>query len=110
MKKDANLFQKNLIFLIESSNFTMTTVAKKAGINKSTLHNYLNGVSLRPLKTVESLASFFKIPPEDLLYKDLGATDIRTELQPTPTSSYSFEVTIKPVDMERLLHALQQKL
>lgn len=85
----------------------MTTVAKKAGVNKSTLHGYIEGVTPKAIVTVESLAHFFGVDPSELLYSDLKEGKARKK--PPSGHEHRFEITIRAVDGEHIIDVLQQK-
>lgn len=58
----------NLKNLLLHKNISLNQLAKKTSINKSTLHNYLNGVDPQGLHALLKLAEFFEITIEELLF------------------------------------------
>lgn len=66
---------ENLRTLLRERSLTINSVSKKTNINKSTLHNYLNGVNPQGLDVVLKLAQFFEIPLNELLFGK-GFSDI----------------------------------
>lgn len=97
MGKEKHNFYKNLSRLVENSPLTLTTIAKKAGVNKSTLHNYTNGILPGSLKTIESLADFFNINPADLVYGDL-TEEIQVFDKISGPEEYHIELVIKKME------------
>ncbi len=47
---------------------TITTVASEIGMNKSTLHNYCNGVIPRNIVTIKKLADYLGVSFSDLMF------------------------------------------
>ena len=81
MKKTHELnirFSENLNQLIREKHLSLNYVAKKTNINKSTLHNYLNGVLPQGLLAIIKISHFFNIPMEDLIF---NAQNHRKNLQ-----------------------------
>ncbi len=62
------LLSKNLNKLIKARNLTQAQIARQLNINKSTLHNYCNGVEPQGLVTIRVLAEFFEISVHELIY------------------------------------------
>jgi transcriptional regulator with XRE-family HTH domain len=86
---------ENLKRLFEEKNLTVTRVSRLISINKSTLHNYCNGVMPRNLIKLQDLADLLGVSLSELL---LGKT-------PEPSDSLikgeeieeKFEVRIRRV-------------
>lgn len=51
-----------------SRNLSLTKTARQLGINRSSLHSYCNGVLPSNLETIQKLADFFGISPNELVY------------------------------------------
>lgn len=85
---------ENLEALMRSRNLTITSVASKIGMNKSTLHNYCNGVVPRNLLKIKELADLFDVSLGELVFgEDIesGGPYRGSEIEGR------FEVTIKRV-------------
>lgn len=59
---------ENLKKIMAEKRLTITHIAQKARINKSTLHGYCNGVVPRNLPQLRSLADFLEVPFDELLF------------------------------------------
>jgi transcriptional regulator with XRE-family HTH domain len=78
---------ENLKRLMAEKRLTLTAVAKEVGMNKSTLHNYCNGVMPRNIVKIKELAEFLDVSLSDLLFdqtshreqKTTNSTDDRKE-------------------------------
>lgn len=70
MKKEIFL-GKNLSFLSNKEKIALTTLAKRIGMNASTLHNYYQSVEPRNIKALSNLADFFGYSLDEILFKDL---------------------------------------
>ena len=62
-------FSDNLKYLIDKENLSLNQLSRRTSINKSTLHNYLNGVLPQGLIALIKISHFFKIPLEELIFK-----------------------------------------
>ena len=67
IKNDIYLAQ-NLRFLMKKNNVKMSTLASRAKVNPSTLHNYVHGVVPRHLMTIKRLADFFEVSSAEVLF------------------------------------------
>ncbi|MFZ4402473.1 MAG: helix-turn-helix domain-containing protein [Pseudobdellovibrionaceae bacterium] len=86
---------ENLNRLMNSKNLTVTSVARKIGMNKSTLHNYSNGVIPRNLPKIKELADLLEVSLSELVFGH------ETEVEHRNLSDGiegKFEVTIRRVD------------
>ena len=76
-KNDSKSYQvrvgKNLSVLMEGNNLAPATIAKKLSINRSTLHNWLNGTLPRGFMGFLKLANFFEVSLDELCYGDPNA-------------------------------------
>jgi transcriptional regulator with XRE-family HTH domain len=69
MKMDQKIkLAENLKNQMASRNLTITTVARQIGMNKSTLHNYCNGVVPRNLIKIKELADLLEISLSELVF------------------------------------------
>jgi transcriptional regulator with XRE-family HTH domain len=59
---------KNLNSLLAKHGLTLSAAATKVGMNKSTLHNYCNGVVPRNLVKIKELANLFDVSFSDLVF------------------------------------------
>ena len=62
-------FSENLNKLFTDKNLSLSQVSKGTNINKSTLHNYLNGVLPQGLVPIIKISHFFDISIEELLFE-----------------------------------------
>lgn len=63
---------------MSSKGITLSQVARKLGINKSTLHNYCNGIEPKALSTVKLLADYFGVSVQELLFSEkIDVTELR---------------------------------
>ncbi len=61
-------FDKNLKNLLRKKEITLTQLAYKTGLNKTTIHNYCNGVKPRCLLSLIRISDYFNISIDDLIY------------------------------------------
>jgi transcriptional regulator with XRE-family HTH domain len=95
--KKTSQFKENLIYLLKDRKISLHQLSKKTNINKSTLHNYLNGVGPQGLDAMLKLTHFFDISIEELVYgKDVKATGAKKSS--LRISEGQFEITIKKVE------------
>lgn len=59
----------NLKRIMKARNLTITAIAREVGMNKSTLHNYCNGVIPRNLLKIKDLADFLEVDLSDLIFE-----------------------------------------
>jgi len=86
---------ENLKKIMASKNLKVTVVARKVGMNKSTLHGYCNGVIPRNLRQLKLLADFLEISFSELIFgKSGGAFSIRA-IDPLEGR---YELTIKELN------------
>lgn len=78
MKSEREIqFAKNISRLMAARNLTLSALAMKTGISKSTLHGYCNGTCPRNLKTICRIADFFGVPIHELISSEkLAAVSI----------------------------------
>lgn len=86
---------ENLVYLIKEEKRSLSTLAREAGMNKSTLHGYMMGVPPRSLESLVALAQVLKIDPAQLLFGQLPAQSKSDP--PTSNSEQVFEITIRPI-------------
>ena len=86
---------ENLKRLMEERFLTISMTASRAGINKSTLHNYIYGVSPQGVVTLEKLATFFKVPLNEILYGKDESTPVDNSKVPAHLKNGTYEVTIR---------------
>lgn len=84
---------KNLNALIEPGRLSF--VCRQVGINKSTLHGYMNGVFPRSLLSLVELSKFLKVEPKDLLFANLSVK--KPEQNKDFNFPMRFEVTIQTI-------------
>jgi transcriptional regulator with XRE-family HTH domain len=95
MDKKMNIhFRENLHSLMKKHELSLHQISKKTNINKSTLHNYLNGVLPQGLVALNKLSIFFNISLEELVHEKKRAI-LQTDLNSKETH---FEVIIKKIE------------
>ncbi len=94
--KEGIKLAENLKKIMKAKNLTITSTARKVGMNKSTLHNYCNGVIPRNLLTLKELADFLEIGLSDLIFESHSAT---FSVQSGETIEGRYEITIKRVNV-----------
>ena len=90
---------KNLEILLKQKSLSQTTIARKLSINKSTFHNYLNGIEPRSLITLLKIAKFFDVTLDQLVFgSPLPIDTQQTKARHIDLSQEQrFEITIKPL-------------
>lgn len=86
---------ENLNRLMASQKLTVTSAARKVGMNKSTLHNYCNGVIPRNLPKIKELADLLEVSLSELIF---GHESESTNVNLSDGIEGKFEVTIRRVD------------
>lgn len=66
-----NYLAKNIAYLIKARHLRQLNMADAIGRKQNTLSNWMNGVSEPPVTDLINIYQYFKIPLEDLLFKDL---------------------------------------
>lgn len=61
---------KNLQTMMKERGLSVATLARIIGMNKSTLHNYYNGVIPRNIESLKKLSEYFGIPIDKLLFEE----------------------------------------
>lgn len=95
MREQKIKLAENLDRLMAAKGLTVTATARKIGMNKSTLHNYCNGVVPRHLPKLKELADLLEVTLHELLFssqQSLNKTSVQAPLEGR------FEITIKRVD------------
>ncbi len=64
-------FKENLQLLLKQKKLKVSTLARELGMNKSTLHNYLNGSVPQSVKAIKKLATFFNLEVDELVFHSL---------------------------------------
>jgi transcriptional regulator with XRE-family HTH domain len=60
---------ENLNRLLEKDRRSLSSIAKELGINKSTIHNWQNGVLPQSLVALIKIAAYFEVPISDLIFE-----------------------------------------
>ena len=84
---------KNLNALIKERGISISSVAERVGMNRSTLHNYCNGTVPRHLITLQKLADFFNVSLGSLI-SDISDSQ---KAPPAPAIQGKYELIIKPM-------------
>lgn len=74
-------FSKNLRELLLRRGHSISGVAKKIGMNKTTLHNYVHGGMPRNVQSLAKLAHFLEIPLDELFYGGSSKNKARQSLE-----------------------------
>lgn len=95
MKREQTIkLAENLKKLMASRNLTITSTARQIGMNKSTLHNYCNGVIPRNLLKIKELADLLNVSLSELIF---GTSSEPKIMSLNDGVEGRFEVTIKRV-------------
>lgn len=95
MRQDQSIkLAGNLKKLLEERNLTLTAACRKIGMNKSTLHNYCNGVVPRNLVKLQELAALLGVSMNELV---IGNQSSSPPQELAIEHEEKFEVTIKRV-------------
>lgn len=95
MKADQQIkLAENLKKLMASKNMTVTSVSRQIGMNKSTLHNYCNGVVPRNLLKIKELADLLNVSLTELIF---GLESGSKVLNLDDGIEGRFEITIKRI-------------
>lgn len=86
---------ENLNRLMSSKKLTVTSAARKFGMNKSTLHNYCNGVIPRNLPKIKELADLLEVSLSELLFGHAVETK---NVNTSEEIEGKFEITIRRID------------
>lgn len=98
MKNDRNIYlSTNLKGLIEGKNLSLHLVSSKTSINKSTLHNYINGVIPQGLVALLKLSDFFEIPLEELILTNILKRKDNNKSQLSAQGEERYEIIIKKI-------------
>jgi transcriptional regulator with XRE-family HTH domain len=89
MNRDDVKFAKNLKRLTKEKGLKITTLASKARINISTLHNYFNGVIPSHIISIKRIADYFDITIDQLLFEMIDKEKIEE------SEELTFEISIK---------------
>lgn len=96
--------QENLNALLGSGKVSLTVAARRAKMNKSTLHGYMNGVVPRTIKNLILLSDVLKVSPSTLLFGDVNSKN--NDSKKSVKAHFNgfkegrFEVTIKSLEIE----------
>lgn len=81
----------NLNRLIEGHSLSLHQLAKRTNINKSSLHNYVNGVLPQGLAALLKLAECFEVSIDELLFgQTADEENTREEVE-------RYEITVKKI-------------
>jgi len=96
MKHAKNLrFSQNVKTLILKKGLSVSQAALSIGMNKTTLHNYCNGVAPRNLESLRRLAKLLEVSVDHLLGEPEKSSAIKIE---TLTGDYI--VSIRPIQRD----------
>lgn len=86
---------ENLNRLMTKKNLTVSAVSRKTGMNKSTLHNYCNGVVPRNLPQIKELADLLDVSLTELIF---GSDHEERTTNLSQSIEGKFEITIRRID------------
>ena len=86
---------ENLKKLMQAKRETIASTAKQVKMNKSSLHNYCNGVIPKNLMVLKALAEFFDVSLGELVF---GRPTDSTSLYSQIGIEGRFEVTIRRIE------------
>lgn len=84
-------FHSNLLRLVKKDGKSEATIAKLAGINKTSLHNWLSGVTPAGLEGIEKLAEYFGVSSGELI----GRMPVELELKISGDPQGLYEVRVE---------------
>ena len=94
---DKVALSKNISFLIEDKGLSLHIVSTKSGVNKSTLHNYINGVLPQGLSALLKLCDYFDVTLEDLVFSKNYQSKKQKSLMSPKVMEEKYEIIIKKV-------------
>ncbi|MEM7646865.1 MAG: helix-turn-helix transcriptional regulator [Pseudomonadota bacterium] len=89
--------QKKLRHLIERNHLSQHQLASALNINRSTLHNYLNGVQPQGLVTLIKISRYFDISLDELVFDQEGSSKKNLIYENFEEGTY--EVIIKKIKL-----------
>ncbi len=92
MKIEDIYLANNLNQLINQKSLSITMIAREVGMNKSTLHNYCNGVIPRNILSLKKLANFLDISLNDLIFENNLALKTATSSTDVDKNSYVMKI------------------
>ncbi len=95
------LLVKNLSFLLERKNITLSLLSKNTGISVKTLHNWTTGQEPKKLTQVKLVAEYFNETIDRLCFEDIATTK---NIKQNPIDEHRdeiragiFEVVLRPI-------------
>lgn len=88
--------EQNLKSLFENKRLSLTQISKKANINKSTLHGYLNGIHPMGLNSMIKLCQLFDISLDELVFGPQSQNAWGTQGEPVLEEG-QYEITIRKI-------------
>ncbi len=71
MKEKDIFLSQNLKNLMKENNIKLNTLANIIGMNKSTLHNYLNGSFPQSIMALRKLSQYFNLSVDELIFSSV---------------------------------------
>ena len=97
MKSDFPInLTENLNRLLKRDRRSLASIAKELGINKSTLHNWQNGVTPQSLVSLVRLAAYFDVPVVELIFEKN-----RHQILHQISIEQNYEVIIRKIDHKK---------
>ena len=90
---------KNLQRLLDRHHLSQNKVARELKINKSTLHNYINGILPQGLLPLLKICAFFEVSLDELVFGSVTPEEIDS-MQPFLREE-KYEVVIKRIQRKR---------
>lgn len=63
---------ENLKFLLYKHDLTITELARRTGVPKSTIHNWINGAVPRKILLVVAISEYFKLECRCLIFEKIN--------------------------------------
>ena len=83
----------NLKFILKEKEISLSTMARRAEINVSTLHNYLEGILPKHIKSLLKVAESYDLTIDELLFCDITEKDHSNKS--SEGQVYKLEITLK---------------
>ncbi len=88
---------ENLRKIMAEKNIRVTALAKRVGMNKSTLHGYCNGAVPRHLLKIRLIADFLGVPFSELIF---GKSSDAVPAETDRNIEGRYEVIIRRLDVQ----------
>ena len=96
-RKNKLCLADNLTRLIAQRKLSLHMISAKTGVNKSTLHNYLNGVTPQGIHSLLKLCDYFDVDLEDLLFSQNRISKGKVLDKERTSLGEKYEIIIKKI-------------